>query len=233
MIQNMSLAGLAAETKAEITYSGAYTQKQITSGGVTDDVHTVTGSGTLTGTGTAKTAASWGCGGGAGGGSGHGGITSASGGFGGGGGYAADYLGDISDGAYVVTVAAAGGATSVGSLLSANGTSGRNGGSGGGGNGKGDGKSKYPFGDTVNFEPHCAGGGGGAWREKDTSFEYTSGYAGTGGTNGSNGKHGDGNTGGVKGGGNGGYGLEILVFQIICHAVLVHVGSVDDGLNGK
>ena len=205
MIQNMSLVGLAAETKAEFAYSGAYTLKQITSGGVTYDLYTLTGSGTLTVTGTAKNAAIWGCGGGANGGSGYGGMTSAGGGYGGGGGYAADYLGDIADGAYVVTVAAAGGATSVGSLLSANGASSRDGGSGGGGNGKGDGKSKYPFDDTVNFEPHCAGGGGGEWREKDTNFEYTSGYVGTGGTNGSKGKRGDGNTGGVKGGGNGGY----------------------------
>lgn len=106
MILNISLPGKAA--KAEFAYTGAYTQKQITSGGVTYDLYTLTGSGTLTVTGTAKNAAIWGCGGGAGGGSGYGSATSASGGSGGGGGYAADYLGDIADGAYVVTIAAAG-----------------------------------------------------------------------------------------------------------------------------
>lgn len=205
MIQNMSLAGLTAESKAEIAYSGAYTQKQITSGGVTYDLYTLTGSGTLTVTGTAKNAAIWGCGGGAGGSNGSGSTTSASGGAGGGGGYAADYLGDIADGAYVVTIAAAGGATSIGSLLSANGAAGRNGGSGGGGSGKGDGIAKYPFGDTTNFQCHCAGGGQGNSRFYD---HYNAGATntggGNGGSNGGNGTYSGSGTGGTYGGGNGG-----------------------------
>lgn len=205
MIQNMSLAGLAAETKAEFAYSGAYTLKQITSGGVTYDLYTLTGSGTLTVTGTAKNAAIWGCGGGAGGSSGYGSQSSAGGGYGGGGGYAADYLGDIADGTYVVTVAAAGGATSVGSLLSANGASGRDGGSGGGGSGKGDGIAKYPFGDTTNFECHCAGGGQGNSRFYDHSKPSpTSKGGGNGGSNGGNGTSSGSGTGGTYGGGNGG-----------------------------
>ena len=202
MIFNLTAGG----GKTTITYSGAYTLKQITSGGVTYDLYALTGSGTLTVTGTAKNAAIWGCGGGAYGGSGYGSLSSARGGYGGGGGYAADYLGDIADGAYVVTVAAAGGATSVGSLLSANGASGRNGGSGGGGSGKGDGKSKYPFADTVNFDPHCGGGGGGIWEFTDIREPFPdSGSEGNGGTNGGNGGSSGGYTGGAKGGGNGGY----------------------------
>lgn len=44
MILNISLPGKAA--KAEFAYTGAYTQKQITSGGVTYDLYTLTGSGT-------------------------------------------------------------------------------------------------------------------------------------------------------------------------------------------
>ncbi len=44
MILNISLPGKAG--KAEFAYSGAYTQKQITSGGVTYDLYTLTGSGT-------------------------------------------------------------------------------------------------------------------------------------------------------------------------------------------
>lgn len=205
MILNMALPG-GAGAKAEFAYSGAYTQKQITSNGVTYDLYTLTGSGTLTVTGTAKNAAIWGCGGGASGWSGYGGPTYASGGYGGGGGYAADYLGDIADGAYVVTIAAAGGATSIGSLLYAIGASNQNGGSGGGGGGKGDGKSKYPFDDTINFEPHCGGGGGGRWQFTDISQPYPdSGSGGNGGTNGGNGGSSGGYTGGAKGGGNGGY----------------------------
>ena len=92
----------------------------------------------------------------------------------------------------------------------------RDGGTGGGGcrvgssnsarAGNGDGKSKYPFGDTTNFNPHCAGGGGGGYYG---SVRYK---GGNGGTNGGNGSSTGttstspvpGGNGGNKGGGKGG-----------------------------
>lgn len=147
--------------KASITYTGTHTTQTITSGGKKYLLYTLTGSGTLTIKGASKDTAIWLCGGGAGGGSGSGGLSYASGGAGGGGGYSASHTGKIANGAYTVTVASAGGQSSFGSIVTASGASGRNGGTGGGGSGKGDGKSKYPFDDTVNFDPHCGGGGGG------------------------------------------------------------------------
>lgn len=218
MIQNMSLAGLAAETKAEFAYTGAYTLKQITSGGVTYDLYTLTGSGTLTVTGTAKNVAIWGCGGG----------SSGSGGSGGAGAYCAQLDAQTMTGEYSVTVGAATGNTSVAqggtAILNANGvrytTSGGTGGGGkGGAGGKGDGVTKYPFGDSTTFQCHCAGGGGGGdnyfgyinnyWGEQETVSSYDSG--GSGGTNGGAGASGSssgsyGGSGGNYGGGNGGSG---------------------------
>lgn len=205
MIQNMSLAGLAAETKAEFAYSGAYTQKQITSGGVTYDLYTLTGSGTLTVTGIAKKVDVWTCGGGVKGGTGNASYSSASGGYGGAGAYCKTGSGLSLTGTYSVIVGAAGGNSSFAGQYIALAGSGKNGGTGGGGNGKGDGITKYPFEDSANFKCHCAGGGGGRWSFRDISQPYpSSGSTGSGGTNGGNGS-GSGTAGGDYGGGSGGY----------------------------
>lgn len=78
----------------------------------------------------------------------------------------------------------------------------------------GTGETTYPFGDTVYFDgkPHCAGGGGGAFRDESGS-ETEQAKGGDGGSNGSNGKSGRAastggsaseSTGGLLGGGNGG-----------------------------
>ena len=74
--------------------------------------------------------------------------------------------------------------------------------------GTGDGVSKYPFGETVYFKPHCAGGGAGG------CGEYSSGWCGSsGGTNGGSGSESttyvsngafSGGSGGNYGGGAGG-----------------------------
>ena len=191
--------------KATISYTGNYTTQTITSDGKKYQLYTLTGSGTLTIKNASKKSGIWACGGGARGGGGYGSTSSAGGGDGGGGGYADSYAGKIANGTYTVLIAGAGGTTSVGSLVTANGASGKNGGTGGGGSGKGDGKSKYPFDDTVNFDPHCGGGGGGQWSFRDVSKPYADGGSeGNGGTNGGNGGS-SGSTGGAKGGGNGGY----------------------------
>lgn len=206
MIQNMSLAGLAAETKAEFAYTGAYTQKQITSGGVTYDLYTLTGSGTLTVTGTAKNVDVWCCGGGA----------TYSNYSGGAGAYCTQVNAKSLHGDYVVVIGSSGGNTSVGSLVSANGTTTANGGTGGGGGNigglynapTGDGVTKYPFGDTTNFKCHCAGGGGGGvnYSSDSDTWRYN---GGAGGSNGGNGAKstsgiGDAGAGGNYGGGQGG-----------------------------
>lgn len=211
--------------KQSMTYSGAHTVKEITVSGVTYNQYTITGSGTLTVEGTYNNVAVWICGGGA-----HGTDVSKSyddRGYGGAGAYAASFDGQTLTGEYAVTVGAAQGATSFGTLLSANAISGRNGGSGGGGaggylslddqqtglpgysGGSGDGQSKVPFGDTATFKPHCAGGGGGGYF-CGTDHNYFSG--GTGGTNGGGGAAGKytsnsnqpGGSGGNYGGGTGG-----------------------------
>ena len=88
-----------------------------------------------------------------------------------------------------------------------------NGGTGGGNvGGKGDGLSKYPFGDTSYFQyPHCGGGGGGASYRSSISPNYSDG--GAGGANGGDGgadtgyvssASGKGGAGGEHGGGAGG-----------------------------
>lgn len=192
--------------KATITYTGAHTTQTITSGGKKYLLYTLTGSGTMTIKNASRESGIWVCGGGAGGTNGGGSYTGAYGGNGGGGGYAKSYNGKIANGTYTVLVGTAGGKSSVGDLVIANGATGKNGGTGGGGGGKGDGKSKYPFDDTINFEPHCGGGGGGRWQFTDISQPYpSSGSEGNGGTNGGNGGSSGGYTGGAKGGGNGGY----------------------------
>ena len=207
MILNMTLPG-GADAKAEFAYTGAYTQKQITSGGVTYDLYTLTGSGTLTVTGTAKNVDIWLCGGGSMG-------MTGSAGCGGAGAYCGEIDGQTLSGEYAVSVGSAAGKSIFGDLLSVNAVSGKSGGTGGGynvngGSGTGDGKSKYPFGDTVNFDPHCAAGGGGGY---DDGTLYNRHQGGQGGTNGGNGSAANpssdsvaGGPGGNKGGGTGGHG---------------------------
>lgn len=134
----------------------------------------------------------WACGGGANGGTG--GTSSES--LGGAGAYCAKADTQSLRGDYIITVGGAGGNTSVGSLINANGSTSHNGGTGGGaGNlsgsyeqwrGKGDGIAKYPFEDTANFKCHCAGGGGGGvnYSGENQAWRYN---GGNGGTNGGNG----------------------------------------------
>ena len=217
MILNISLPGKAG--KAEFAYTGAYTQKQITSGGVTYDLYTLTGSGTLTvtGTGTAKNVDIWACGGG----------SSGTGGSGGAGAYCAQLDAQTMTGEYSVTVGAATGNTSVAqsgtAILTANGvrykTSGGTGGGGKGGRGgTGDGVTKYPFGDSTAFKCHCAGGGGGGDKYdgyinvyEEQQWVSSNASGGRGGTNGGSGAAGSstgnyGGSGGNYGGGDGGSG---------------------------
>lgn len=111
-----------------------------------------------------------------------------------------------------VVVGAAQGVSSIAGVSVAA-VSGENGGTGGGGaqinsGGKGDGLSKYPFGDD-SYElwlgkPHCAGGAGGGYNVDDSTFG-----GGNGGSNGANGGNYIPRTpyqgaGGLYGGGNGG-----------------------------
>lgn len=221
MIFNLEAGG----GKATITYTGTHTTEPYTADGKAYTLYKLTGSGTLSVKGRAKGVDIWLCGGGA-----HGTDVSNSyddRGYGGAGAYAASLDGQALTGEYTVTVGAAQGATSFGTLLTANAVSGRNGGSGGGGaggylslddqqtglpgysGGSGDGQSKVPFGDTTTFNPHCAGGGGGGYF-RGTDHNYFSG--GVGGTNGSGGAAGKytsnsnqpGGSGGNYGGGTGG-----------------------------
>lgn len=191
--------------KATITYSGTHTTESYTLSGQAYTLYKITGSGTLTVKGKAKGVKVWLCGGGANG---------EKAGDGGAGAYCAQLDSSDLKGNYAVTVGAAQGATSFGSLLSVTAVSSQDGGTGGGGTasgspGKGDGVAKYPFGDTSLY-CHCAGGGAGKGEVitgKESDYNYyvnsISGYDG-----GSNG--GDGSTysnncaGGTRGGGNGG-----------------------------
>lgn len=203
-----------------MSYSGTHTVKEITVGGVTYTQYTITGSGTLTVEGTYNDAAIWLCGGGANG-------TNLSSsyddrGYGGAGAYAASAENQTLSGTYAVTVGAAQGATSFGTLLSVNAVSGRNGGSGGGGaggynsdidsgtypsgygGGSGDGQSKIPFGDSTTFNPHCAGGGGGAYYRGSDLQWFTGGAGGSNGGSGGAGRYSDSST--LSGGSGGNYG---------------------------
>ena len=207
MILNMAYPG-GAGAKAEFSYSGAYTLKQITSGGVTYDLYTLTGSGTLTVTGTAKNVDIWLCGGGSKG------VTGQSG-CGGAGAYCEEIDGQTLNGEYSVSVGSASGKSIFGDLLTVNAVSGKSGGTGGGynvngGTGTGDGLSKYPFGDTTNFDPHCAGGGGGGYEGYESYNKFRGGQGGTNGGNGTSANSSSdsvaGGAGGNKGGGKGGHG---------------------------
>ena len=191
---------VTVQEKKTMTYSGDHTSKTITSGGVEYTLYTITGSGTLTVEGEFADTSIWLCGGGA---NGQKGSTSY--GYGGGGGYAASHTGKIEQGTYTVTIGAAAGTTSFGSLATAKGASGKNGGTGGGNYGKGDGIAKYPFADTANFKCHCAGGGGGESKQYATGGSATTRTGGIGGTNGGDGGDtGSGTAGGDYGGGQGG-----------------------------
>ena len=191
---------VTVQEKKTMTYSGDHTSKTITSGGVEYTLYTITGSGTLTVEGEFADTSIWLCGGGA---NGQKGSTTY--GYGGGGGYAASHTGKIEQGTYTVTIGAAAGTTSFGSLATAKGASGKNGGTGGGNYGKGDGIAKYPFADTANFKCHCAGGGGGESEQYVTGSGSKVSTGGKGGTNGGDGGvTGSGTTGGDYGGGQGG-----------------------------
>lgn len=208
MIFNL-LGGVSTPT---ISYSGAHTITDYTADGKSYTLYTLTGSGTLSVSGRAKGVDIWLCGGGANGRAGGSDENRpADFGKGGAGAFCAQLDSATLKGDYVVTVGAAQGATSFGSLLSVSAVSGISGGSGGGASsyyaasypqtgapGTGDGQSKYPFGDTTHFDPHCAGGGGGGmyYRGYGNTFGSTE-QGGAGGTNGGNGG------GTVSGGGNG------------------------------
>ena len=191
-------------------YTGAYTESELSIGGVAYTMLTLTSSGTLT-VNRAISADVWLCGGG---GNGSGAGASNSGG-GGGGGYIANTSVQLS-GDVACVVGAAAGATSLGSTVAnaggnGSGANGGNGASGGGAGarsgaaGTGAGMSTIPavFGLS---DAHCAGGGGGA------GF-FSAGNMHSGGAGGSNGSGGgagiqgsspQAGAGGATGGGGGG-----------------------------
>lgn len=182
----------------ELAYTGAMTQSSISVSGALYTLYTLTTSGTLTvkGKGTADV---WMCGGGANGSA-----------FGGGGGYFTQALQqELSRGAYVVSIGAAQGTTSITQgdtyNVSASGATNQNGASGGGGYtsvysgpggystpqtpGYGGGVSTRPFGDSANFTSlPCAGGGGAGTADSYSDYQgQWSANAGDGGAGGSNG----------------------------------------------
>lgn len=201
----------AGSGKAKIAYSGTHTTESYTADGKAYTLYKITGSGTLSVKGKAKGVSVWLCGGGANGDS-----------SGGAGAYCAQLDSTDLKGNYAITVGAAGGATTFGSLLSVTAVSGKNGGTGGGSGdywssagGTGDGTTKYPFGDTTHFDAHCAGGGGGSGVYYTGTYEEYNDQTrqgGKGGTNGGAGGRASTNTvyswsdaaGGNKGGGTGG-----------------------------
>lgn len=203
-----------------ISYTGAYTdQLDVVMSGKTYRLLTLTGSGTLT-VPEEVTADVWMCNGGN---SGYGGTYHGSGG---GGGYLLQKEGITMNGSCVCvigsgsvgnygTYAAPGGSTSFDSETPQTQQKGPNGASGGGGRGGGSsstgtgkGISTVPFMESGIFDPHSAGGGGGANRD---AYEDIAQTGGNGGSNGSNGERGQSDyyyagTGGNKGGGDGGKG---------------------------
>lgn len=200
--------------QVSFSYTGNYVESEYQgTDGVSYKLYTLTSSGVLTAK--MKNADIWLCGGGS-----SGAPNDTSGTMpssrGGAGAYCASAMQQTLSGNYTVTIGAGnGGTTSVGELLSAAGvTSAGNGGTGGGNGGTGDGQSKYPFGDTAQFQCHCAGGGGGA--SAISSTYWTTFNGGAGGSNGGNGSPltfnssetfigtADGGVGGNFGGGAGG-----------------------------
>lgn len=180
--------------KPKISYTGTHSTSNITTGGVAYTMYTITGSGTLTVKGKAKNARVWMCGGGASGATGG----YSGGGLGGGGAFCAQYDSQKLSGTYTIAIAGGGGNSSITSngnvVFSASGATGANGGTGGGGSsstgGTGDGIPKYPFGDSITFQCHCAGGGGGSGKfvtNYDPNEYVESSSCAKGGNGGSNG----------------------------------------------
>lgn len=216
--------------KPKITYTGTHTTEDYTADGKAYTLYKLTGSGTLSVKGRAKGVDIWLCGGGANGTTGNT-NNDATRCLGGAGAYCAQLNDTKLKGDYVVTIGAAQGATSFGSLLSVAAVSGKSGGTGGGGaggysyidgndlirvayanQGTGDGMSKIPFGDATAFQPHCAGGGAGGFYTPNNTAGGNHYTGGAGGTNGGSGAVSvytssssiDGGAGGNKGGGRGG-----------------------------
>ena len=199
-----------APTPLTYTYTGTSSSKTITVDGIQYRIITLTSGGTLTFNRQA-TVDIWACGGGS-----NGLKASALGNYSGAGpGGAGAYCNEV-DNVSITSIGVVIGArnTASGTIISgdtsltaAGVANSRDGGTGGGGSwvsgnqrargGYGDGLSKYPFGDTTNFYPHCAGGGGGIYASTLKG--------GNGGTNGGNGSSATGGaTGGNRGGGAGG-----------------------------
>ena len=203
--------GLAAEADSVeddiITYTGTMTDQIVIMSNVAYRLLTLTSSGTLT-LSKSRKADVWMCNGGNGGTAGD-----YAGGTGGGGGYVYQERMQVS-GATVCAIGAgsvsdtAGGTTSFGAKKPTVQSVGKHGASGGGAGGDGEsagsgnGTSTIPFFESVNFEPHSAGGGGGDWNDEE-SDRYRSG--GAGGSDGSSGLASGSGIGGTKGGGAGGY----------------------------
>lgn len=231
LIAAATAGGSIDVTTLPITYTGNMTDKIVTMGdGKQYRLLTLTSSGTLT-IAQPVVADIWICGGGANGLRGQRNY----GGRGGSGGFIGSLTQYTIQGMIPLTaiIGAATAQTSIadtGTILSADGayasdtspsptSYGASGGGGAGGSSNrsglaGTGETTYPFGDTVYFDgkPHCAGGGGGAFRDESGS-ETENAKGGDGGSNGSNGKSGQAastggstsaSTGGLLGGGNGG-----------------------------
>ena len=200
-----NLTGGGGIRKPQFSYTGNYLETAYQgTDGVSYKLYTLTSSGVLTAK--MKNADIWLCGGGA--------VSQHAQYSGGAGAYCKQIDAQNLDGAYAIAIAAAGGETIFesqdGTNLASGIVSGSSGGTGGGGSvwgaGSGDGKTKYPFDDTTNFQCHCAGGGGGG--------SYDQGSRKTGGSGGTNGGNGNsstsssyssaGGTGGAYGGGYGG-----------------------------
>ena len=231
LIAAATAGGSIDVTTLPITYTGNMTDEIVTMGdGKQYRLLTLTSSGTLT-IAQPVVADIWLCGGGAPGERGQ----RSSGGRGGSGGFIGSLVKYTIPGMIplVATIGAATAQTALAGespILSANGaylsytlppptSYGASGGGGAGGNSirsglAGTGETTYPFGDTVYFagKPHCAGGGGGAFRD-ESGDETEEAKGGNGGSNGSSGKSGQsastsGNAtasdGGLLGGGDGG-----------------------------
>ena len=222
MIMNMATYG-GVKQEFGFTYTGDYTDRLITYNSETYRLLTFTSSGIFT-PNQSFVGDIWMCGGG-----GNGADASQDNysGGGGAGGFATSANGlSFSPQGHNVAVGNAGELTSAFGYSADPGSSatngeGASGGSGGGGGtvhhnvsgwgddvdaesgGSGDGVSKIPFGDSENFQPHCAGGGGGA---RIISMEVSGGNGGSNGANGSKGaqQSENGGSGGSYGGGNGG-----------------------------
>lgn len=203
MLIASAIAGSGVDvTTVPISYTGNMTDEIVTMGdGKQYRLLTLTSSGTLT-IAQPVVADIWLCGGGANGEYGCG--------AGGGGGFVNSALSKIISNVTAI-VGGATGTSSFGDIVSANGATGPDGGSGGGAEGRGydrysgAGVTTYPFGDTTYFKgkPHSAGGGGGSYDRGST--ENSGGFGGSNGSAGGNGRGAgaNGGAGGVYGGGKG------------------------------